>query len=143
MLRLESDAWSMSNDLGKQQMNAPPSPPPTPVHGRSVTPRPCPWHFYGFVVAQGTVDYIFYGPGPSLETPSGADGGNSPDGPTAEALQRLGGGKGSSLRCMGVSEPPLRCDLDYFGGLPSPEEPSDHVLLAVRFEIVPPPPPSP
>ena len=43
--------------------------------------------------------------------------------------------RGGCLRCIGVAEPPLRLDLDRFGGLPSPEEPSDHILLAARFEI--------
>ncbi|CAM9800551.1 unnamed protein product, partial [Laminaria digitata] len=92
---------------------------------------------------KGTVDYVFYGPGPLLETPSDVDGGgSSPDAPTSkEALSRPIAGKRSSLRCVGVSEPPLRRDLDHFGGLPSPEEPSDHVLLAVQFEITPPPSP--
>ena len=106
---------------------------------------------------QGTVDYIFYGPGPLVETPSDTceggsssevetpsdtgEGGSSSDAPTSEEVlpRPVAGERRSSLRCVGVSEPPLRCDLDYFGGLPSPEEPSDHVLLAVQFEIVPPP----
>lgn len=90
---------------------------------------------------QGTVDYIFFGPGPSSEKEprfaSGKEGsGNSANNssPTMaeEALLLPGSG---CLRCVGVAEPPLRCDLDRFGGLPSPEEPSDHVLLAVRFEV--------
>ena len=94
------------------------------------------------VEKQGTVDYIFYGPGPLLETSNNTDGGrSSPDSPAlGEAASRLAVAKRSGLRCVGVSEPPLRPDLDHFGGLPSPEEPSDHVLLAVRFEIVPPQP---
>lgn len=46
--------------------------------------------------------------------------------------------EGGCLRCIGVAEPPLRCDLARFGGLPSPEEPSDHILLAARFEVTQP-----
>lgn len=53
-----------------------------------------------------------------------------------EVSPRWGDGERKGcLRCVGVAEPPLRSDLDRFGGLPSPEEPSDHILLAARFEV--------
>ncbi|CAM9805110.1 unnamed protein product [Scytosiphon promiscuus] len=89
---------------------------------------------------KGTVDYIFYGPGPPSDTASvqEAAGRSAEDqGSTTgqEAMLLSGRGEKGLLRCVGVAEPPLRCDLDRFGGLPSPEEPSDHVLLAARFEV--------
>lgn len=94
---------------------------------------------------QGTVDYIFFGPGPSSEEESRFASGNEGSGKSSdnlkssmagEALLPQGGDERSDcLRCLGVAEPPLRSDLDRFGGLPSPEEPSDHVLLAACFEV--------
>lgn len=80
----------------------------------------------------------------SLDTPFtglGQEGGGKKSadavGPVVgEVSTRLGdGGRSDCLRCVGVAEPPLRRDLDRFGGLPSPEEPSDHILLAARFEV--------
>ena len=94
---------------------------------------------------KGTVDYIFYGSGvipegeacagTGQESSGGAVGATSPR--PGEVSPRLedGGERSGCLRCLGVAEPPLRRDLDRFGGLPSPEEPSDHILLAARFEV--------
>lgn len=79
---------------------------------------------------QGTVDYIFYGSGVFPKEEPGT--GFGPEG----CGKSVGDGERSDcLRCVGVAEPPLRRDLDRYGGLPSPEEPSDHILLAARFEV--------
>lgn len=87
---------------------------------------------------QGTVDYVFYGPGPLPEQSCGNQESDESLGDAMGEASRRGGDKWSCLRCVGVAEPPMQRDLDHFGGLPSPEEPSDHVLLAVRFEVTPP-----
>lgn len=94
------------------------------------------------------MDYMFYGPGPlpsssrvgngSISDDSRMDHGNEGQGPNALVARDDSQTSSGSLRCVGVAEPPLRCELGKFEGLPSPEEPSDHVLLAARFEISPP-----
>lgn len=93
---------------------------------------------------QGTVDYIFYGPSSFLEEEPCTGSGQEGSGKAAEPISPLAGevsprpgdgGRSGCLRCVGVAEPPVRRDLDRFGGLPSPEEPSDHILLAARFEV--------
>ncbi|CAM9881810.1 unnamed protein product [Ascophyllum nodosum] len=84
---------------------------------------------------KGTVDYVFYGPGPAHENSNAGRGGDDRrKGGDGGALERATPGR---LRCLGVAEPPMKSDLDRFIGLPSPEEPSDHILLAVRFEVTP------
>eukprot|EP00752_Nemacystus_decipiens_P007761 g6935.t1 len=94
---------------------------------------------------KGTVDYIFYGSRASSEgeacAGSGQGRGGSSAGATSPSMGEVshrteGGGRNGCLRCVGVAEPPLRRDLDRFGGLPSPEEPSDHILLAARFQVM-------
>ncbi|CAM9293577.1 unnamed protein product [Ectocarpus sp. 12 AP-2014] len=93
---------------------------------------------------KGTVDYIFYGECmPSEEGPPIAAHHNGQDNlPQSENPTKEEGAPvvpaGGCLRCIGVAEPPLRCDLARFGGLPSPEEPSDHILLAAMFEVTQP-----
>ncbi|CBJ48564.1 hypothetical protein Esi_0025_0149 [Ectocarpus siliculosus] len=93
---------------------------------------------------KGTVDYIFYGQCmPSEEGPPNAAHHNVQDNlPQSENPTAAEGApvvlERGCLRCIGVAEPPLRCDLARFGGLPSPEEPSDHILLAARFEVTQP-----
>lgn len=93
---------------------------------------------------KGTVDYIFYGPGVFSDEEPCASPGQEISDKSASAIDPLagevsprpeGGQRSCCLRCVGVVEPPLRRDLDRFGGLPSPEEPSDHILLAARFEV--------
>ncbi|CAM9847920.1 unnamed protein product, partial [Ectocarpus sp. 8 AP-2014] len=93
---------------------------------------------------KGTVDYIFYGQCmPSEEGPPNAAHHNvqgnlsQSENPTAAEGAPVVP-EGGCLQCIGVAEPPLRCDLARFGGLPSPEEPSDHILLAARFEVTQP-----
>lgn len=90
------------------------------------------WHGCG----QGTVDYIFYGPASSpSNSPTVSSRSDSENECGGSNTARSGDRTGGCLRCLGVAEPPLRCELDKFQGLPSPEEPSDHVLLAARFGI--------
>eukprot|EP00903_Cladosiphon_okamuranus_P015669 g14470.t1 len=94
---------------------------------------------------KGTVDYIFYGPGPGVfsdDQPCASPRqeisrklASATDSLAGEVSPRPEGERSGCLRCVGVAEPPLRRDLDRFGGLPSPEEPSDHILLAARFEV--------
>lgn len=77
------------------------------------------------MMTQGTVDYVFYGQG-YREEYGGTDrsGGRT----VQQAMP-------ARLRCLGVAEPPMQPELDRFKGIPSHSEPSDHVLLAVRFEV--------
>lgn len=84
------------------------------------------------------MDYVFYGTSlASLEKPSdmGKSGKSTDDDPIAEVSLKKSERNVGCLRCLGVAEPPLQSDLNRFNGLPSSEEPSDHILLAVRFEV--------
>lgn len=87
--------------------------------------------------AQGTVDYIFYGPGPPGKQPGIASGKSEESLDASATNSRVpAASRKGRLRCVGVAEPPLRSDIGRFGGLPSPEEPSDHVMLVARFEVM-------
>lgn len=81
------------------------------------------------MLTQGTVDYIFYGQGCREE--SDVDRG----GPDRSVGRKVDQAMSGRLRCLGVAEPPMQPELDRFKGIPSHNEPSDHILLAVRFEV--------
>lgn len=81
------------------------------------------------MLTQGTVDYVFYGQGYHEESDVNRGGADRSGGrPVEQAMP-------GRLRCLGVAEPPMQAELDRFKGIPSHNEPSDHVLLAVRFEV--------
>lgn len=65
--------------------------------------------------------------GSKLTVPEGAAGALGKEGRPSER---------GRIFCVGVAEPPLLSEFSLYQGIPSPVEPSDHIPLAVYFEVV-------